>query len=74
MISGIRRDTDDSQDDGALYAANIRFVVAGEYRRRLGMERAASFDAVCVGSFVNPVTGDFAILLTAAGNLESVSV
>ena len=74
MISGIRRDTDDTQDDGALYASNVRFVISGEYRRRLGMERAASVGAVCVGSFVNPVTGDFAMLVTPSGVFEAVSL
>jgi hypothetical protein len=74
VISGIRRDTDDTQDDGAIYASNVRFSVAGEYRRRLGMERVASLGAVCVGSFVNPVTGDFAMLLTPAGAFEAVAL
>ena len=72
MISGIRRDTDDTQDDGAIYASNLRFVISGEYRRRLGMERVASLGAVCVGSFVNPISGDFAMLVTPDGDFEAV--
>jgi hypothetical protein len=74
VISGIRRDSDDTQDDGALLAINLRFIVEGEYRRRTGMERAASVGALRLSSFVNPLTGVFAMAVTPAGDFEAIAV
>lgn len=74
MISGIRRDTDDTQADGALLAVNLRFIVDGEYRRRPGMELLTALGSVSSYGFWNPVNGQFALLVTSAGVLEAVAI
>ena len=74
MISGIRRDTDDTAEDGSLMAVNLRFIIDGEYRRRSGMERAASIGARSLGSSYSVLNGRFALIVTAAGVLEAVQV
>jgi hypothetical protein len=74
MISGIRRDTDDTQDDGAILAVNLRYIVDGEYRRRTGMELVSEHGALSAYKFWNPVNGDYALLVTPAGELEAVAI
>lgn len=74
MRAEIRRDTDDTQSDGSLLAINTRFIVEGETRRRLGMELVTATGANRIGRFMNPSTGKFAILITSAGAMESVTI
>jgi hypothetical protein len=74
MKVDIRRDTDDTQDDGSLLAINTRFIIDGEVRRRLGMELVAAYGATRIGRYMNPSTGKFALLVTSGGTIESVAL
>jgi hypothetical protein len=74
VIAGIRRDTDDTQDDGALMATNVRYYIEGETRRRLGMDLFDATGAQRITQFTNPATGDFAILITPTGNMEAILI
>ncbi|WP_206689890.1 hypothetical protein, partial [Streptococcus pseudopneumoniae] len=74
MISGIRRDTDDTQADGAILAINLRFVVEGEYRRRLGLEIFDDIGSLSSYQYRHPQSGQFALLVTSTGTLEAISV
>lgn len=74
MRVDVRRDTDDTQSDGSLLAINARFIIEGETRRRLGMELVTATGANRIGRYMNPSTGKFAILITPAGAMESVTI
>lgn len=74
MNPAIRRDTDDTTDDGALESRNVRFIITGEYRRRKGMTLAFASGASSSTAFFNYVTGRFAVVVTPAGAMESVAV
>lgn len=74
MNPAIRRDTDDTADDGALESRNVRFITTGEYRRRQGMTLAVASGALSSTAFYNYVTGRFAVLVTPDGDMEAVSI
>lgn len=65
---GIRTDTADTADDGALYVANASYFIGGELRRRPGMEGfATTASGKSLGEFWNVGTGRWVIFVTSAG-------
>lgn len=65
---GVRNDTADTADDGALYIANPSFFIRGELRRRHGMEGfPVTASGTSLGEFWNVATGRWVIFVTAAG-------
>lgn len=71
---GIRSDTADTADDGALFVANPAYHIDGELRRRPGMEGfGTTVSGTAISGYYNGMTGNWAIFVTAAGTVEAVA-
>ena len=74
MNPAIRRDTDDTADDGCIESVNVRFLIDGEYRRRQGMELGMAVSSLSLGTIHNSLNGRYALSVTSTGDLEATSV
>lgn len=73
-MEAIRRDSDATAPDGCLVSTNARFYYTGEVRRRNGMIHTSNKSAYSVTGFWTPSGGNFAILVTPTGGVESVAL
>lgn len=70
---GIRRDTDSTLEDGALYLVNPSLYTEGEMKRRDGMRAFTAQSGVAITNFWTPLSGFRAIFATSTGTVVSLA-